>query len=103
KPRAPGRVRCGRGQRARRRVVARMAGRRCATARVRADPPGPPRALYRPPCLEHRSDRECFSRAVERGGTLPPRQEGWGGAMGPFSSVVRQLLAITHLRYGDWL
>ena len=45
--------------------------------------------------------RACFPRAVERGGTLPAGQEGRSSAMGPFSSVVRQLLANTHLRYSD--
>jgi hypothetical protein len=102
KPRAPGRVRCDRGQTVWQTVVARLACRRRATARTGADPSGPARALYRPPCMEHRPDRECFPRAMERGGTLQTGQKGWCRALGAFASMVRQLLATTHLRDGNW-
>jgi hypothetical protein len=83
-------------------LIVRLAHRRGATALAGADSPGPARAFYRPPYLEHREDRACFPRAVECRGTLPTGQQRWGGAIGSFSSVVRQLSATTHLRHRDW-
>ena len=38
---------------------------------------------------------------VERGGTIPPGQEGRGSTLGTLSSVGRRLLAIAHFRNRD--
>ena len=81
--------------------IASLARRCGATATAGAYAPGPAGLVYRSSSLEHRPNRACFSRPMERGGTIPSGQEGWRGALGAFPSVGRQFVAIAHVRHGD--
>src|ERR1700736_4881411 len=100
-PRAPVGVRDHHGKSGAWESIALLACRPGPTASAGTHAPGAAGLVYRPSCLEQRTHCLCLSGAVERRGTVPPGQEGRRCALGSFAPMVRQFVAVAHVRHGD--